>query len=156
MVRFHHDPQGLKIMSETVENQETASFQSEEINDINSGLVKYLHKILKEYPSIKELLGKGKLDFGDPTRTLETLNWEYTFARLVPEYLQLSIIKRPKSHLAIDTGIVEQRVDIVCGDKPLIQHDITQMGKLKLPPDKNTPQAVKKFTDFVSELEPQL
>ena len=143
-------------MSEPTPNQEGHTFSAEEVNDINSGVIAHLAKSLKEYPSLRELLSKGKVDILDPVRSLTTLNWDYTFARHEPELLQISIIKRPKSPQAVDSGIIEERVDIVYGKEPLIQHDITEQGKLKFPPEKNNPTAVKKTTAFISDLEAQI
>lgn len=143
-------------MTEPQPSQEGHKFSTEEINEINSGIVTHLAKALKQYPNIRELLGKGRLDTFDPTRTLETLNWAYTFARLEPDYLKLIIFKRPISEQAADSGIVEERIDIVCGEDALNQHDVTKKGKPKFPPDRNNSTAVKKTTAFISELEAQI
>lgn len=140
-------------MPESAEKPKEIPLELDEVNEINSAIVKRMSGFLKEYPNIKELLNEGSVDLLDPSRSLLTANWKYIFTRPVSEYLQLFITKRPLSE---DSDTVEERVDIVYGENPLIQHDITLVGKPKEAPQRNTSEAAKKVMAFLSEFESQL
>ncbi len=143
-------------MSEEEQNSKEISLSPDDINEINSELIKHLRGSLRDYPGIKELLDEGSIDLLDPSRSLKTANWEYVFIRAVPEFLQLSISKRSASKESKELGIIEEKIDIIYGENPLIQYDVTQEGKMKEPPKKNTSETVRLVSSFVSDFASQL
>jgi hypothetical protein len=90
------------------------------------------------------------------------VDWNYVFRRNLPEYLNLSITKRP-TRANENYSISEERIDLiyssnlVLGEKPLIQHDVNFAGRLLQPSaQRNNSEAVRKVIGFVSELEKQI
>ena len=140
-------------MAEIKEEPQEILIPSEDVKELNSELLKKLRKSLRSYPSIGELLSKKRVDLLNPSGQLLTADFEYIFTRIASDNLELSIEKRPFTK---NENLVEERIDMVIGDNPLIQHDITLVGKLKQPPKKNTPEAAKEVVNFLSELEQRL
>jgi hypothetical protein len=152
-------------MSETPQNpnSEDLTFTPEEINEINSELFKRFWKMFRSYSQVKRLLKAGVARFSEDMETeISTVDWNYVFRRNLPEYLNLSITKRP-TRANENYSISEERIDLiyssnlVLGEKPLIQHDVNFAGRLLQPSaQRNNSEAVRKVIGFVSELEKQI
>ena len=149
------------LMSEISAVEENPTFRPEEINEINLEIFRRLSGMFSNYDQIRRLLDKERVESEYPPAEIDLAGWRYTFKRNAKDYLDLTIIKKPLKNNGryVDKEEIFDLIyskDYAYGTQPLIRYNVNSTGELKVPPEINNPQAVKKTIALVSELEKRL